>query len=311
MSSSQRSGIGPSSRKSLRIQSVLYRLPRESVERALEYLAAATRLAAGRGYLSRAVVAYGDCSPEPVLDSAFLAELQKRFAEDLDIEYMFFDGNLGSAEGHNRLLARAASDLVMIFNPDVLASPRLFIELIDELASPDAGFVEGRQLPIEHQKDYDRDTGETSWGSTACLIGSASLFKELNGFDSKSFFLYGDDVDLSWRARLLGKKVIHKDTAVVFHDKRLDNNGCWMTSAAEVYYSAEAALMLTYKFSRPDLTETYLKYFQSSGSPELEKVAKTFETRRSDGALPMPVDENHVVAQFIDGAYAHHRFNAR
>ncbi|MEI5668093.1 glycosyltransferase family 2 protein [Bosea sp. CCNWLW174] len=261
--------------------------------------------------MNRVVVAYGDCSPETVLDNDYLVEIRERFAENLEIEYTFFGGNLGSAEGHNRLLAHTASDLVVIFNPDVLASPRLFIELIDGLATPDAGFVEARQLPVEHQKDYDRDTGETSWGSTACLIGAAALFKELDGFDSKSFFLYGDDVDLSWRARLRGKKVIHRDSAVVYHDKRLDNRGCWMTSAAERYYSAEAALMLTHKFSRPDLTETYLQYFLSSENPDMEKAAKAFETRRSEGQLPAPVDEDHKVGQFIAGAYAHHRFNAR
>lgn len=297
--------------RSLRIQSVLYKLPRASVEKSLDYMAASVSLARRKGVLNEAVVAYGDCSPEPVLYAADLEELRTRHVNDFGIDYTFFGGNLGSAAGHNRLLANASSDTILIANPDVLASPRLLVEMFASLAMPEVGFVEGRQLPVEHHKHYDQASGETSWGSTACLLGERTLFEALEGFDSKTFFLYCDDVDLSWRARLLGKKVIHCPQAVVFHDKRLNDQGGWMASAAERYYSAEAGLLLSYKFSRPDLTENFLSYFRGSNDPDLQKAAENFNMRRQQNQLPTPLDLDHVVGQFIDGGYALSRFNPR
>jgi GT2 family glycosyltransferase len=286
--------------RSVQIQSILYNLPAASVSRAIDYLASALTFAQNKGVIGKAILTYGDCSPQHVLDDAKLTELRKSYVGNFDVNYTFFDANLGSAGGHNRLLKQASSDLILILNPDVLASPTLFVDLCSALARPDAGFIEGRQLPVEHHKDYDRITGETSWGSTACLLGERSLFEALNGFDSDTFFLYCDDVDLTWRARLLGKKIIFCPEAVVYHDKRLNHSGGWMTSAAERYYSAEAGLMLPYKFSRSDLTENYLRHFSLSLDADFRKAAQTFKTKRLEGKLPAQLVVTHPVASARD-----------
>lgn len=296
---------------SVRVQSVVYRLTPDAMERTLTYLDNAARLALREGATREIMVAYGDCSPEPTIDEAILKSWQSQFKNLRTIEYTFFGANLGSAAGHNRLLEGADSDLVMILNPDVLASPTLFIELNHALSRPGVGLAEAKQIPIEHPKDYDPETGETSWASTACAIGPLQVFREINGFDSKSFFLYGDDVDFSWRVRLAGYKVIHQSSAVIFHDKRLSHEGRWISSPAERYYSAEATLLLTYKWSRTDMTESYLRIFNSRKDPVQEQVAAAFEKRRQEGRLPMQLDPEHKIGQFIDGAYAQHRFPAR
>ncbi|MDG2571332.1 hypothetical protein P7L87_27645, partial [Vibrio parahaemolyticus] len=145
----------------------------------------------------------------------------------------------------------------------------------------------------------------------ACAMGPLQVFREVNGFDADSFFLYGDDVDFSWRVRLAGYKVIHQSSAFVFHDKRLSHEAGWMSSPAEKYYSAEATLLLTYKWSRSDLTEKYLKIFSSLKESVHEKVAIAFEERREAGKLPVQLDPEHKVGQFINGAYAQHRYPAR
>jgi GT2 family glycosyltransferase len=199
----------------------------------------------------------------------------------------------------------------MILNPDVLTAPNLFIELLAALGAPDVGLVEARQLPVEHPKHYDPETGETSWASGACAMAPRQVFQEVNGFDSDTFFLYCDDVDLSWRVRLAGLKVVHRCSAVVFHDKRISESGGWLPSAAERYYSAEASLLLPYKYSRPDLTESNLDYLWRTGDEVLQRAASAFESRKKTGRLPTPIDPNHQVAQFIDGAYSVHRFQAR
>ena len=296
---------------SIRIQSVLYQTPLASISRALEFFDNAARVAGEAGIAHQVMVAYGDCSPDSIIDSSTRLSLRRRFSNLANIDYTFFDDNLGSARGHNRLLADAASDLLVIANPDVLAAPNLLIELVDAWARPGIGFVEARQLPIEHPKYYDPQTGETSWASTACAVGSTKLFKELNGFDADTFFLYCDDVDFSWRVRLAGLKVMHQPSAVVFHDKRLTNEGGWIVGAAERYYSAEAGLLLPYKYSRPDLTDKYLEIFAASDDEHLIRAAGAFRLRAETGRLPTPIDPDHTVAEFVDGGYARSRYPPR
>jgi hypothetical protein len=294
---------------SIRTQSVLYNTPLEAIARSLEYYDNAARLAEAAGVVRGLVVAYGDCSPQPTIDTGALDELRRGFPHIEKIEYVFFGENLGSAAGHNRLLADAAGDLLMTANPDILVAPTMYLELIAALQRrPDIGLAEARQLPIEHPKYYDPATGETSWGSTACLIGATALFLRLGGFDADTFFLYCDDVDFCWRARLAGFRVVHQPSAVVFHDKRLNDNGGWMPSAAERQYSAEAALLLPYKYFRSDLTDRYLDTFRRSQQEDLLKAVEAFQDRKTTGRLPAQIDQDHAVGQFIDDGYAPWRY---
>jgi GT2 family glycosyltransferase len=295
----------------IRVQSVLYNLPYENIVRSLAYLDNAALIARKAGAVQQMTVAYGDCSSTPILNEEACVELGRRFSNLAKVSYQYFAANLGSAKGHNVLLNEAASDLVMILNPDVLAAPTLFGEMIGALSRPGVGLVEARQLPIEHPKYYDPETGETSWASTACAMAPRKLFEQLQGFDADTFFLYCDDVDFSWRLQLAGYRVVHECAAVVFHDKRLTNDGGWISTPAERYYSAEAALLLTYKYSRPDLTEQYLNIFANSADEALQKARAAFELRKKTDRLPAPIDQEHRVSQFVEGAYAPHRYKSR
>jgi GT2 family glycosyltransferase len=58
-------------------------------------------------------------------------------------------------------------------------------------------------------------TGEF-FASGACLAVSKTTYDYLGGFDEK-FFLYYDDVDLSWRARLVGFNVSATTNTLCFH----------------------------------------------------------------------------------------------
>lgn len=303
--------ISSGPRLRVRVQSVLYNLPFENVVRSLEYLDNAALNSYRGGTIGEITVAYGDCSATPCLDDEKCTALRGQFPNIADISYQHFGANLGSARGHNVLLETAMSELVMILNPDVLASPTLFKEMITPLGRPEVGLVEARQLPIEHPKCYDQETGETSWASTACALAPRTLFNQLQGFDADTFFLYCDDVDFSWRARLAGYRIVHQCAAVVFHDKRLNNDGGWIATPAERYYSAEAALLLTYKYSRSDLTDEYLRAFAKSGDDALQSAQAQFELRRKTHRLPIQIDADHRVAQFVEGAYAPHRYKSR
>jgi GT2 family glycosyltransferase len=295
-------------RPSLRVQSILYGNAPTRLAQALEHLERAADMAIASSTFSTVNLVYGDCSPNPVLDAAALSMLASRFPALAKIDYRFFDSNLGSAGGHNRLLEGLLEDCVLIMNPDVMLAPRTLIELERPLRDERVGLVEARQLPIEHPKDYDPMTGETSWASTACALTRRGLIRQLEGFDAKAFFLYCDDVDFSWRVRLSGFKVLFQPSAIVFHDKRLSVEGRWAASEAEKYFSAEAALMLAHKYSRDDIVRRLLSSFRADGTEYLVRAAAAYEQRKSTGALPAPLDAAGAVCQFTDGFYARHRF---
>lgn len=298
----------PSTDKTLRVQSVLYGNEPDRIIQTIENLERAVDLAIYGGHLKSASLVYGDCSPVPVFSPGELARLTADCQALSKITHQVFGENLGSARGHNTLFEANDADYVLIMNPDVIMSPNALIEMIKAMRMPDAGMVEAKQLPIEHPKEFNPITGETPWATTACALIDATLMAELNGFDHQSFFLYCDDVDFSWRVRLAGRKVIYQSTAAVFHDKRLSTEGRWMAGAAEHYYSAEAALMMAHKYSRPDIVQQILGFFVGSGVPHFEKAAAEYERRKNAELLPQPIDTEHRVGYFVDGLYARHRF---
>jgi GT2 family glycosyltransferase len=294
--------------KSIWVQSVLYNNDLESIDRALSSLARSAELAHMEGIVNQTSVVLGDSSPSPCISEVDLKDLHNKFGHVIRIFYDFFNGNLGSAGGHNRLASENDSDFIVIRNPDTIVCPRMFEIMLATFDSPNVGMVEAKQIPIEHPKAYDVNTGDTSWASTACAMIPSELFRELGGFDDKSFFLYCDDVDFSWRVRLLGYRVVFQPAAVLFHDKRLSTEGMWQPTSAERFYSAEAALIMAHKWSRPDLVEKILKDFSASTNTDVTAAKTSYLDRLKNGSLPVPLDQDNRIGSFILGNYGEHRF---
>ena len=151
-------------------------------------------------------------------------------------------------------------------------------------------------------------TQETKWATTACAMISRKVFDMLGGFDADSFFLYCDDVDFSWRARLKGYKIIYQPLALAFHDKELSVNGKWMPTQAERYYSCFASIMMAYKWSNDKLAVSLLRMFSESPDEYEKKAAEEFKDRQKRGTLPPQLDKEHRIAEFNDGFYCKHRY---
>lgn len=290
------------------IQSILFGNEPEHIERAAEALINSASRAVQAGVLTGWEYSLGDCAPKPTLSTVDVGRIvDATEAAGGVAHYDYFGENLGSAAGHNRLAASSSYELILILNPDVRMDPDTIQTLVAALAG-DVGIAEGRQLPLDHPKEYERYTGDTSWASTACALTRRSVFELVGGFDATSFFLYGDDVDYSWRVRLEGYRVVFEPAARVFHDKRLTVSGGWPTSAAERYYSAESALMMAHKYSQPERVARILNDFSASRVAHLERAARVFRDREVAGSLPEPIDPDHIVAQFVGDVYAEHRF---
>lgn len=293
---------------SIQVQSVVYKNEKANLFGAIAAMSNAVRvynkIDGGNCTLD---FVYGDGSPELVMQPEDVAEIQKKYGEYVNFRYQPFGENTGSAKGHNILAKDVKTDYIMIMNPDVKVSPHFLREAMKPFADEKVGMVEARQTPLEHQKEYDIKTLETEWATTACAIIRRDIFEQLEGFDYKTFFLYCDDLDFSWRLRLAGYKIIYQPLAPVYHAKTLNIDGSWMPTNAERYYSAEAAILMAYKWSNPERVEKLLQQFDAE-SDITRKAAAEFRRRQQEGTLPQPIDPEHKIARFIGDFYSENRF---
>lgn len=293
---------------SVDIQSVIYLNDPSEIVRGAEFSANSARFARSEGLLGDWRLVLGDCSPEPVLS----ADDQQAIRDHVEkaggvLSYRHFGKNLGSAAGHNALAEGGDSRLIVILNPDALMAFDTLSSLLGAM-DENVGIVESRQIPVEHPKDFEEATGDTSWASTACALTSRKVFDEVGGFDSETFFLYCDDVDYSWRLRIAGYRVRFEPAARLFHDKRLTSSADWPASSAEVYYSAEAALLLAHKYSRDDLVESLLAQLDLDRDSGVIRAVAEYRRRVATNTTPAQIDADHSVAEFVNGNYAVHRF---
>ena len=86
--------------------------------------------------------------------------------------------------------------------------------LIDNLGYP---FCRGRIFNnIEQDNGQYDENMEIFWGTGACLFLRASSFWEVDGFDN-DFFAHQEEIDLCWRLKNYGYKIMAIPTSVVFH----------------------------------------------------------------------------------------------
>ena len=127
--------------------------------------------------------------------------------------------NVGFGAAHNRAIAEGDARFVLILNPDTQLQANCLARLLltAETDDPRIAAWEPRQIPYEHPKKYDPVTMTTTWCSAAALLMRRSAFEEVGGFDAR-FFLYCEDVDLSWRLRRKEWRLRYVPSACVRHD---------------------------------------------------------------------------------------------
>ncbi|CAA9276435.1 MAG: hypothetical protein AVDCRST_MAG77-3539 [uncultured Chloroflexi bacterium] len=162
--------------------------------------------------------------------------------------------NWGFARGYNGAIAAAPGPYVVVLNTDTHVHPGWLGALVDAAEadprmgavtakliypphSPNAGRIqnaggvvlasgagrdrgtvlrEGRWVQEEDAGQYDRREEVFFFCGAAALLRKAAL-EDVGLFDER-YFMYYEDLDLSWRLRLRGWKVLYVPEAVVEHD---------------------------------------------------------------------------------------------
>ena len=194
--------------------------------------------------------------------------------------------NLGFGAGHNVLMEKAFSepgvDFYLCVNPDAVLHPDCLSELVAEARRHNRpGLVEAMQFPDEHPKTYDRQTHLTPWCSGCMLLISRGLYSAIGGYDD-NFFMYCEDVDLSWRARAHRFSTSIAPKALAHHyvgARKPSINGKLMLLKSGIY--------LARKYGNQQIYQAWMnEYLGSGGEP--------FVTP----SVPAPTPEMLAVADF-------------
>lgn len=293
--------------KKFQIQSVIYNNKKEDLIKSIKALKQAV-IVYNKEEVAEVKLVYGDASKRPVLVEEDIKKINSLLEGIIKFEYIFFGYNTGTAKGHNILLNDSTADYILIMNPDIIMEVSCLKKLIAPFDESDVGMTEARQTPLEHGKEYDINTGETEWASTACAAFRKNIYDQIGGFDDKTFFMYCDDLDFSWRIRKAGYKIKYVPSAIVYHSKKLSVDAKWLPTQAEIYYSAEASILLAYKWSDIERVEYLEETFAISECEEERKAVEEFRRRKIKGELPICIDQNHTIARFNGDDYCKMRF---
>ncbi|SDS76776.1 hypothetical protein SAMN05216490_1774 [Mucilaginibacter mallensis] len=159
------------------------------------------------------------------------------------------DDNYGFTGGYNRVLQKVEADYYILLNSDVEVYPGWIapvIELMEsdpliaaaapkiksylqrdhfEHAGAAGGFIDSFGYPfcrgrmfyeIEEDKGQYQQSGEVFWASGAALFIKKKYWDEAKGFDER-FFAHMEEIDLCWRLKNMGYKIMYCAQSEVFH----------------------------------------------------------------------------------------------
>jgi hypothetical protein len=188
--------------------------------------------------------------------------------EFLGVRYIKSASNGGYSEGNNIGMQYAKGKYIVIVNPDTVVDDNWLVQLIKPLEDHEEiaittskillydnpnkintfsncshftglDFCKGLWEPADRYSKSE----ETSVISGCSFAIRRLIFEELGGFDT-DFFLYLEDIDLSWRARLAGYRIIAIPESIVFHKFNL-----FITPRKEFYLERNRYQMLLKDYS--------------------------------------------------------------
>ena len=166
-----------------------------------------------------------------------------------EIKLVINDKNYGFAEGYNVALKKIEANYYVIINSDVEVTENWLDGLYKTIKSDEkiaavqpkiksykdkrfleyagaAGgmidrygytFCRGRIFNVfeEDNNQYEKQA-DIFWASGACIFIKADLFHEVGGFDA-DFFAHMEEIDLCWRLKNRGYKIVYTPSSTVYH----------------------------------------------------------------------------------------------
>jgi GT2 family glycosyltransferase len=157
--------------------------------------------------------------------------------------------NLGFARSCNLVLLNRTEhpDFFLIVNNDAEIDRDCVRHLVAKMDSDNRiALCEARQLPNAHPKPFDAATGNTSWCSGATLLMKTAAVQLVGGFD-ENFFMYCEDVDLSWRMWLNGFRCVYVPEATCLHYVSETKDA----EAFRVYYRIRNGMFMRWIYGSP------------------------------------------------------------
>lgn len=193
--------------------------------------------------------------------------------------------NGGYAKGYNDALKTLDEDIYVLLNSDVEVTPGWLNPIIEvfkndsevaaaqpkildfnrrdyfEYAGAAGGFIDKYAIPycrgrifktLEKDEGQYDDTAEIFWASGACLFVRAVDFHKIGGFD-EDYFAHQEEIDLCWRLKSSGKKILAVGSSKVYHvgGATLD-----AASAKKTFLNYRNSLFNLYKNYRPNILTT-------------------------------------------------------
>lgn len=157
--------------------------------------------------------------------------------------------NYGFAGGYNKVLEQVEADYYVLLNSDVEVTAGWIKPIIDlmendpliaiaqpkvksainkdefEYAGAAGGYLDKFIYPFCRGRIFDslekdtnqyNDNCEIFWASGCALFIKATIWKRVNGLD-ENFFAHMEEIDLCWRVKNLGYKVMYCGLSTVYH----------------------------------------------------------------------------------------------
>lgn len=206
------------------------------------------------------------------------------------VKTIVLDKNYGFAEGYNRAIEQVDSEFVVLLNSDV-ETPKGWLEpLLDYLEThPDVaavqpkirswknksffehagaagGFVNALGYPycrgrvlwhVEEDKGQYDSVIDVDWTSGACMCVRTKVYKELSGLDA-SFFAHMEEIDLCWRMRNAGWRLVCVPQSTVFH---LGGGSLHYDNPRKNYLNHRNNLLMIYKNKKHPLGVLFIRFF--------------------------------------------------
>jgi len=165
------------------------------------------------------------------------------------VRLIALDKNYGFADGYNKALSQIKADYFILLNSDVEVSKNWIEPCIKQFEADDkiaaiqpkilsynepetyeyagasGGFIDKFGYPFCRGRILNRmekDVGQYNtstqifWASGACMFIKVDLFKKAGGFDG-DFWAHMEEIDLCWRLKSMGYKIVYEPNSVVYH----------------------------------------------------------------------------------------------